>query len=59
MKPLASLLITSEVNGAPFKLKVSSIEITFVISSSGNNDGRSRFLVLTSDGFLPLLFLET
>ena len=59
MKPLATLLITSAVTGAPFKCKVSVIEITFAISSSGNNDGRPCFLVLTSDGFLPLLFLAT
>ena len=57
MKPLATLLITSAVTEAPFKRKASTIEITFAISSSGNNDGRPGFLALTSDGFLPLLFL--
>ena len=57
MKPLEALLIPSAVAGAPFKRKDSTIEITFLISPSGNNDGRPRFLVLTSDGFLPLLFL--
>ena len=57
MKPLATLLITSAVTEAPFKRKASTIEITFAISSSGNNDGQPRFLALTSDGFLPLLFL--
>ena len=55
MKHLATLLITSAVTGASFKPE----EITFVISSSGNNDGRPRLLVLTSNGFLPLLFLTT
>ena len=57
MKHLATLLITSAVTGASFKPEASPIEITFVISSSGNNDGRPRLLVLTSNGFLPLLFL--
>ena len=59
MKPLATLLITSAVTGAPLKRKAFTIEITFIISSSGNNDGQPHFLVLTSDGFLPLLFLAT
>ena len=59
MKPLATLLITSAVTGAPLKRKAFTIEITFIISSFGNNDGQPRFLVLTSDGFLPLLFLAT
>ena len=59
MKPLATLLITSAVTGAPLKRKAFTTEITFIISSSGNNDGQPRFLVLTSDGFLPLLFLAT
>ena len=59
MKPLATLLVTSAVIGAPFKRKASTVEITFGISSSGNSDRRLRFLFLTLDGFLPLLFLVT